>query len=201
MQVGPATRCRYVQSPWCSIVIVERGERSSCDHGSLASERVVRRGICQIKQSRLLRGMRATSDPIQLDYSPHRSKQRGECLTLGHGPLRAAADSHVSRVAHETWPGRAGMRAPQSGRNSAKTFEILIHLPRALQQLPAPSRSSRSALKADGGTPLFLVSSQLKVLASLQGELVLGLARRALETKDNLLGLWRVSGYTLASSG
>lgn len=38
-------------------------------------------------------------------------------------------------------------------------------------------------------TPLLLVTTKLKVLASLQGELVLGLARGALESEDDFLGL------------
>jgi hypothetical protein len=39
-------------------------------------------------------------------------------------------------------------------------------------------------------THLLLVTTELKVLASLQGELVLCLADGAFETEHNFLGLW-----------
>lgn len=42
-------------------------------------------------------------------------------------------------------------------------------------------------------TDLLLVTTQLEVFASLEGELVLRLADSALETQDNLLGLPDVS--------
>lgn len=58
---------------------------------------------------------------------------------------------------------------------------------RACSKNPAPT--SRLCLEGNGGTPLLLVTTELEVLASLEGELVLGLADGALETEDNLLGL------------
>lgn len=58
---------------------------------------------------------------------------------------------------------------------------------RACRKNPAPT--SRLCLEGNGGTPLLLVTTELEVLASLESELVLGLADSALETKDNLLGL------------
>lgn len=58
---------------------------------------------------------------------------------------------------------------------------------RACSKNPAPT--SRPCLEGNGGTPLLLVTTELEVLASLEGELVLGLADGALETEDNLLGL------------
>jgi hypothetical protein len=49
------------------------------------------------------------------------------------------------------------------------------------------ARSSR--LESKGGTSLLLVSTELEVLAPLEGHLGLCLAGGALETEDNLLGL------------
>lgn len=57
---------------------------------------------------------------------------------------------------------------------------------RACSKNPVPT--SRLCLEGNGGTPLLLVTTELEVLASLEGELVLGLADSALETEDNLLG-------------
>ena len=51
------------------------------------------------------------------------------------------------------------------------------------------SPSTATNLEVDGSTSLLLVSSQLEVLASLEGKLVLGLASGALETDDDFLGL------------
>ena len=48
------------------------------------------------------------------------------------------------------------------------------------------SRARR--LEGQGGTTGLLLSAQLEVLASLEDELLLGLARRALQSKDDLLG-------------
>jgi hypothetical protein len=45
----------------------------------------------------------------------------------------------------------------------------------------------RPRLEHEGGTLGLLVTTQLEVLASLQGQLQLGLARGALETQHNLL--------------
>jgi len=41
----------------------------------------------------------------------------------------------------------------------------------------------------DGGSTLLLISTEFEVLATLEDELVLALARGALETKNDLLGL------------
>ena len=45
------------------------------------------------------------------------------------------------------------------------------------------------SLELDSSTTLLLVTTQLEMLASFQGELLLGLAHGALETEDDLLGL------------
>ncbi len=53
----------------------------------------------------------------------------------------------------------------------------------------SPSGHAPRPLEVDGCSTLLLVSTELEVLAALEDDLVLGLARGALETKDDLLGL------------
>jgi hypothetical protein len=61
-------------------------------------------------------------------------------------------------------------------------------------------------LERDGRATLLLVTAELEVLAALERDLVLRLARGALETKDNLLGLgglanWGRVLFALCASG
>jgi hypothetical protein len=59
----------------------------------------------------------------------------------------------------------------------------------AIRITPYTAEAEETRLEGDGGTTLLLVTAELEVLASLEGELVLRLARGALEAEDDFLGL------------
>ena len=54
--------------------------------------------------------------------------------------------------------------------------------------LELPSQKGKTRLEREGGTLGLLLTTELEVLASLEGQLGLGLAGRALETENDLLG-------------